>query len=260
MKVLLVSAHPEERSLNASLRKVAITQLKADGHDVQVSDLYSSGWKAVVDRSDFPDLSNEDRLQISAASGAAYQSGKLTSDVKSEQEKMLWADILILQFPLWWFSMPAIMKGWVERVFSLGFAYGVGEYSATRYGDRYGDGPFVGKRAMLMVTMGAMEEHFSGRGINGPIDDVLFPINHGILYYPGFEVLPPFLVYRADRLDKTGFEAIAEKLKAKMKSITTASPIPYRRQNGGDYTMPTLQLKPGLEKGGNVGFALHRRE
>jgi hypothetical protein len=89
--------------------------------------------------------------------------------------------------PLWWFSMPAILKGWVDRVYSFGFAYGVGS-TATRDGDRYGEGRLAGKRAMLLVTAGGWEEHYAGRGINGPIEDLLFPINHGILYYPGYDV------------------------------------------------------------------------
>jgi putative NADPH-quinone reductase len=80
--------------------------------------------------------------------------------------------------------MPAILKGWVDRVYAYGFAYGVGEHSDQRWGDRFGEGTLVGKRAMLIVTTGGWEEHYSARGVNGPIDDLLFPVNHGVLYYP----------------------------------------------------------------------------
>src|SRR3546814_19815986 len=79
--------------------------------------------------------------------------------------------------------MPAILKGWVERVYAYGFAYGVGEHSDTRWGDRYGEGATAGKRAMLIVTAGGWESHYGARGINGPIDDILFPTQQGILYY-----------------------------------------------------------------------------
>ena len=54
MKVLLVFAHPERHSLNGALRDVAVAELEAQGHEVRVSDLYAYGWKATVDRSDFP--------------------------------------------------------------------------------------------------------------------------------------------------------------------------------------------------------------
>ncbi len=131
MNVLIVFAHPEPRSLNASLRDAAIAQLKADGHAVRVTGLYADGWKAVVDRDDFPTLPADQRLIVAAASAVGYAGGALTEDVKAEQAKLLWADAVIFQFPLWWFSMPAILKGWFERVYALGFAYGVGEHSDT---------------------------------------------------------------------------------------------------------------------------------
>ncbi|HVJ33059.1 MAG TPA: NAD(P)H-dependent oxidoreductase [Terriglobia bacterium] len=259
MKVLLVFAHPESRSLNGALRDVAIAELTAQGHEIQVSDLYAEGWKSEIDRADFPMLAPEARLQPAAASQQAFASDALTADVKAEIEKLLWADLLILQFPLWWFSMPAILKGWVDRVYAYGFAYGVGEHSDQRWGDRYGEGTLAGKRAMLIVTAGGWEAHYSPRGINGPIDDLLFPINHGILYYPGYEVLPPFVAYRVDRLDAAGFDTIAERLRARMRSLATTAPIPYRRQNGGDYLIPSMQLRPELGDPGASGFALHTK-
>jgi NAD(P)H dehydrogenase (quinone) len=181
----------------------------------------------------------------------------LTEDVKVEIEKLLWADFLILQFPLWWFTMPAILKGWVDRVYAYGFAYGVGEHSDQRWGDRYGEGILAGKRAMLIVTTGGWEKHYATRGINGPIDDLLFPINHGILYYPGYNVLPPFVVYRVDRLAEDGFEPVAERLRERMRTIETTPPIPYRQQNGGDYVIPSMQLRLELADPGATGFALH---
>ncbi|KAK9241832.1 flavoprotein-like protein [Lipomyces tetrasporus] len=260
MKALLVFAHPEPRSFNGALRDIAVEELKAQGHEVQVSDLYAMRWKPEIDRSDFPTVASGSLLQVSAASGASFAANTLTDDVKAEQEKLLWADVLILQFPLWWWSMPAILKGWVDRVFSYGFAYGVGEHSDNHWGDRFGEGVFLGKRAMLIVTMGGWEEHYSPRGVNGPIDDLLFPINHGILYYPGYDVLPPFLLYRVHRLDEKGFDLVADRLRDSMRTLATTTPIPYRRQNGGDYLIPSLELRPGLENSSATGFALHLRD
>jgi NAD(P)H dehydrogenase (quinone) len=257
MRVLIVFAHPEPQSLNGALLDVAVTELKTLGHHVQVSDLYAQGWKSEVDRADFPSLLQGERLVPTAASKQAFATGSLTSDVTAEIDKLLWADVLILQFPLWWFSMPAILKGWIDRVFAYGFAYGVGEHSDKRWGDRYGDGTLKGKRAMLVVTAGGWEEHYSNRGINGPIDDLLFPINHGVLYYPGYSVLPPFVVYQVDRLEDARFEPIAERLRERMRALATTPPIPYRRQNGGDYLIPSMQLRAGLEDPGASGFALH---
>jgi NAD(P)H dehydrogenase (quinone) len=260
MKVLLVYAHPEPQSLNAALRDVAVQELEAQGHDVRVSDLYAMGWKSEIDRADFPLLAPEERMKVAKASGEAFAADRLTADVKAEQEKLLWADTLILQFPLWWFTMPAILKGWVDRVFSYGFAYGVGVHDETRWGDRYGEGTLRGKRAMVITTAGGWESHYRPRGINGAIDDLLFPIQHGILFYPGYSVLPPFVTYRADRVDEARFATEAEQLRERMRTLETIAPIPYRRQNFGDYLIPSMELRPGLGAPDATGFALHREE
>lgn len=257
MKVFIVFAHPEPQSLNGALLRTTIEELKGQGHEVQVSDLYAMQWKSQADRADFPHLSPDARFQLAYASAEAYASGTLTEDVKREQEKLLWADTVIFQFPLWWMGMPAILKGWIERVYSLGFAYGIGEHSATRWGDRYGEGTMLGKRAFLVVTAGGWPEHFSARGISGPIEDVLFPITHGRLYYVGFAVLPSFVVYQADRLGDAGFETTRDLLRQRLRSISDTAPIAYRPQNGGDYEIPTLLLKPGLEDASASGYALH---
>lgn len=259
MNILIVSAHPEPTSLTNALRDEAVEQLRADGHDVRVSDLYAAKWKAVVDREDFPNFPPAKRLQVAAASGEAFAAGAMTADVADEQAKLLWADALILVFPFWWLSFPAILKGWVDRVFAYGFAYGVGEHSDKRWGDRFGEGRLAGRRAMLVVTAGGWEPHYGPRGINGPIDDLLFPINHGVLFYPGYEVLPPFVVYQADRLDDNAFRKTADALRDRLRTLFTASPISFRQQNGGDYVIPSMQLRPEAAAPELTGFVAHVR-
>ena len=259
MNILIVSAHPEPISLTDALRDEAVEQLQADGHDVRVSDPYAAGWKAVVDREDFPTLPPAERLKVAAASGEAFAAGAMTPDVAGEQAKLLWSDALILVFPFWWLSFAAILKGWVDRVFAYGFAYGVGEYSDKRWGDRFGQGRLAGRRAMLVVIAGGWQPHYGPRGINGPIDDLLFPINHGVLFYPGYEVLPPFVVYQADRLDDGAFRHTADALRERMRTLFTASPIPFRQQNGGDYTIPLMQLRAEVAAPNLTGFAAHVR-
>jgi len=259
MNILIVSAHPEPASLTNTLRDVAADQLRAEGQDVRVSDLHALRWKAVIDRQDFPGLDPAKRLRVPAASGEAFAHGTLTEDVVAEQDKLLWADALILAFPLWWFSMPAILKGWIDRVYSYGFAYGVGEHSDQRWGDRYGEGRLAGKRAMLIVTAGGWEPHYGPRGINGPIDDLLFPINHGVLFYPGYDVLPPFVVYQADRIDDDGLRATSDRLRGRMRALFTDTPIPYRRQNAGDYAIPSMELREEAAVSTLTGFGAHLR-
>ncbi|MEN2468564.1 NAD(P)H-dependent oxidoreductase [Burkholderia sp. GS2Y] len=256
MNVLIVYAHPEPRSLNGALRDFAVAHLEAAGHTVQVSDLYAMNWKAAFDANDVTDREAGARFNPSLDSKHAFASGTQREDIAREQDKLKWADAVILQFPLWWFSMPAIMKGWVERVYAYGFAYGVGEHSDTRWGNRYGEGSLAGKRAMVIVTAGGWESHYSPRGINGPIDDVLFPIQHGMLYYPGFDVLPPFVIYRTGKMNEARFEETRAALGRRLDDLWTTQPIPFRRQNAGDYEIPALTLKDEIAPG-RVGFAAH---
>lgn len=256
MNVLIVYAHPEPKSLNGALKDFAVQRLEAAGHTVQVSDLYAMQWKAALDASDSTVGPVGPHFHPSLDSKHAFENGLQADDIAAEQAKLQWADAVILQFPLWWFSMPAILKGWVERVYAYGFAYGVGEHSDTHWGDRYGEGTLAGKRAMLIVTTGGWESHYSPRGINGPIDDILFPIQHGILYYPGFEVVPPFVSYRTGRMDDARFAQTTQALGQRLDTLFTTAPIPLRPQNAGEYEIPSLTLRAEIapEKS---GFAAH---
>ncbi|MEU8432808.1 NAD(P)H-dependent oxidoreductase [Streptomyces sp. NPDC029216] len=258
MNVFIVHAHPERRSLNGALTDIAVDTLTGAGHQVRVSDLYAMRWKSAVDADDFGAAASSP-LDVVHDSGRAFETRALTADVLAEQEKLRWADTVILQFPLWWYTMPAILKGWVDRVFSYGFGYGVGEHDETRYGDRFGEGALEGKRAMLSVTVGGPGSHYSDRGINGPMDDLLYPIQHGILYHPGMEVLPPFVLYRAGRLSAEAFADAAEQWKERLLTLEDTDPVPYRSQNGGDYEIPAVRLREGLESPGRSGFGLHVR-
>jgi NAD(P)H dehydrogenase (quinone) len=256
MNVLMVYAHPEPRSLNGALRDFAVARLRGAGHDVAVSDLYAMGWKAALDGDDFLNRDASEPLKVELASKRAFVENAQSADIEIEQKKLLAADALILQFPLWWFTVPAILKGWIERVYAYGLAYGVGEHSDRKWGDRYGEGTFQGKRAMLIVTAGGWASHYSERGINGRIDDILFPINHGVLHYPGFDVMPSFVLYHTGRMDEVRYRQAQIELGERLDTLWTAEPIPYRMQNGGDYEIPSMQLKTGLGVG-RQGLDIH---
>jgi len=256
MNVLIVYAHPESTSLNGALKSFTVDRLQRAGHTVQVSDLYAMQWKSQVDAGDHVGRDPALPFHASLDSRQAFATGRQSADIAAEQDKLCWADAVILQFPLWWFSMPAILKGWVDRVYAYGFAYGVGEHSDSHWGDRYGEGAMTGKRAMLVVTTGGWASHYGPRGINGPIDDVLFPIQHGILFYPGFDVLPAHVIYRSSRVDADSYPHELEKLGARLDGLASDPVIAYRRQNGGDYRIPELSLRDELAVG-QTGLAVH---
>ncbi|MGA4840476.1 NAD(P)H-dependent oxidoreductase [Streptomyces sp. G45] len=251
-KILIVSAHPDPRSLNASLTTFAADHLRAAGHEVRVSDLYAMKWKATVDADDFPDHPADRRLHVMAASEEATLAGRLSADVAAEQEKVLWSDALILQFPLWWFSVPAILKGWIDRVFTAGFAYG------PTVAPPYSEGPLAGRRALVSVTYGARETAFSDRGIHGHLPDVLHPLQHGLFWFTGMAPLAPFAIPHANALPQDHYATAREQYAHRLDTLFTAPPIPYRTLTGGDYDH-AMRLLPHTEPPGTTGLSLHRR-
>lgn len=231
-KVLIVHAHPEPTSLTRQLVEVSVQTLQRQGHEVLQSDLYGMRWKAVFDEHDFPERADADRLSFVDESGHSYASGRQVADIAAEQQKVLRADAVIFQFPLWWYGMPAIMKGWVDRVWAYGLAYGY-KNAGNKY--RYGDGAFKGKRAMLSVAAGGPAKDYSPRGINGPLEQLLFPITHGSLYFPGFDVLPTFAAYGTGHMTDEEVSATKEAWRSRLEGLFEDAPIPFRPQNGGDY-------------------------
>jgi NAD(P)H dehydrogenase (quinone) len=254
LKVLWVCAHPEQASLNGSLLVEGIRMIEELGHDYQVSDLYAMKWKAVVDGDDYTHDFGQ-RLRVAKASQEAYERRTLSADIVAEQEKLEWADAIVLQFPLWWYGMPAILKGWFDRVFVKGFAYGIMDPESPRRTLRYGDGPLVGKRALTVLTSGSPEAALGLRGINGKLDELLFPLLHGTLWYVGISVLPPMCIYGADRLSDHQFRCATEQLRARLMRLNDEEPIPFRRQNAGDYD-DDLVLRPEHAPG-STGIGVH---
>ncbi|SDE92134.1 NAD(P)H dehydrogenase (quinone) [Variovorax sp. CF079] len=231
-KILIVHAHPEPTSVTQGLVDVSRQTLRQLGYEVLESDLYAMHWKAVFDERDFPMRAQTERLSFIDESGHSYASERQSPDIADEQEKVLAADAVIFQFPLWWYGMPAIMKGWVDRVWAYGLAYGY-KNAGNQY--RYGDGAFKGKRAVLSVAVGGPAKDYSPRGINGPLEQLLFPITHGSLYFPGFDVLPTHAVYGAVRLGAQDMAAAKAAWRLRLEGLFDDAPIPFRPQNGGDY-------------------------
>ncbi|WP_055529388.1 NAD(P)H-dependent oxidoreductase [Streptomyces graminilatus] len=186
MNVLIVFAHPELCSFNGALKVRAVDVLKRAGHEVVVSDLYRLGWKSAVDADDFPgDWTDPDFLDVPAEQERVSATHETPPDVRAEQEKVARCDLLILQFPLWWSGMPAILKGWVDRTMARGFAYTEGR--------AYDTGPLKGRRALVCTTTGTPSGLYDPHGTDDDVDRALWPIHQGVLRCLGFEVLPAFV-------------------------------------------------------------------
>jgi NAD(P)H dehydrogenase (quinone) len=124
VKILMVTAHPEVRSFNFALRARALSVLEREGIEVKCSDLHQSGFSPSAGACDFVSFPPGEPLDLMKAQKASDSYGGFVAEIHEEQQKLLWTDGVVLQFPLWWGSYPAVLKGWVDRVLSYGFAYG----------------------------------------------------------------------------------------------------------------------------------------
>jgi NAD(P)H dehydrogenase (quinone) len=202
MHVLIVHAHPEPQSFNGALTRHAVPTLTAAGHTVDVSDLYAMKFKAVADADDYIEREDADYLRIDREQTHAHNVGAVAADVRAEQEKITRSDLVILQYPMWWFGMPAILKGWADRVFTRGFAYLPGR--------KYDTGMLRGKLAMVSVTTGTSANTYQPDGIDGALLDVLWPVHNGLLRYSGFDVLSPFVTHMPGKVaDEDRQQALA---------------------------------------------------
>lgn len=236
MKVLVVYAHPEPLSFNAALKDAAVAALQAQGHAVQVNDLHAMGFKAVTDAADFPVRADPSRLVIPKEQAAAHARGTTAPDIAAEHAKLAWADALLLQFPLWMYGLPALLKGWCDRVFSEGF---VNDPPNGRLFDR---GHMAGKRAMLSLTTGGKPGGFAANGRHGPMEAILWPI-HTALRFQGFDLLPPFVAYDVVRGDDVARQEALAALRARMAGLFTDPCLPFPRLDDYD---PAGGLKPGV--------------
>lgn len=235
MQALIVYAHPEPTSFNASLRDCAAETLAAAGYTVEVSDLYALGFDAVAAADDFSARQNPAALNIGLEQMHASQTRGFSAEVQAEIDKLMAADLLLLQFPLWWFSMPAILKGWIDRVFAFGTAYD--------FGRTWDKGVFAGRKAMLSITASAPQAAFMPDGRNGDMERVLWPIHAGILALCGYSVLPPFIAHGIPFVGPEAMQAEVERLRARLVSIDTTEPLFF---HSGD-EIEDYRLKPDVE-------------
>ena len=136
MKVLILYAHPNPNSFCSAIRQRVEETLSKKGIDYKVRDLYQMRFN--------PTLSGEELVALSQ--------GRVLDDVKAEQELIKESDTLIFIFPMWWYSFPAILKGYIDRVFSYGFAYAEEDGQIK--------GLLKEKRALVLCTLGGTEEDY----------------------------------------------------------------------------------------------------
>lgn len=108
MRVLVVHAHPDPSSFNAALCREALAALGGAGHETRLIDLYAEGFEAPLSREGW-------RAYEDAAANAA--------GIEAHVEALRWAEGLVFVYPTWWYGLPAMLKGWLDRVWLPGVAF-----------------------------------------------------------------------------------------------------------------------------------------
>ena len=219
MNVLIVHAHPEPQSFTTALKNLAVEQLSHAGHQVVVSDLYAMNFNPVASAADFTARKNPDYLVYALEQRINYENQTIAADIAAEVEKVKAADLIIFSFPLHWFSVPAILKGWIDRVFVSGLTYG-----GKRF---YDQGGLKGKKALLSFTLGGREHMFGDTAIHGEIETMLRPLLRGTLYYVGMDVLPPFIGYHIPYIDQAAREQILTDYSDYLSNINELKPLEF---------------------------------
>lgn len=214
MNVFLVYAHPEPKSFNAAMKDRAVEVLRENGHEVRVSDLYAMGFNPVGGPHDFEKLKNPGHFNYMAEQVHATRTNSFAADVRAEQEKLLWADLILFQFPFWWFSTPAILKGWVDRVFAFGWAYG--EQYALK-----------GRKAFVAMTTGAPPFKYGEDTERGTFDNMIKHFVWGQLAFVGMEVLPPFVAWGVISASDAERREILEGYEQALLSLDTMSVLEF---------------------------------
>ncbi|NDZ18873.1 NAD(P)H-dependent oxidoreductase [Variovorax sp. WS11] len=235
MKVLIVFAHPEPTSFGGSLLDRGAGALRAAGHQLEVSDLYAMGFNPVASADDFTQRRFPDALQYDREQKHASAHHAFSDDIQAEIDKLRACDMLILQFPLWWFSMPAIMKGWIDRVFVNGLVYGSGR--------RFDAGGMKGRRAMVSITTACYPGMVEHDGLLAHLDINLWHLQHGTLAYAGFGVLAPFAAWSIHYTTPEKRAEYLDDYAARLTGIEGESPMPMHplEDFGKDW-----RLKPGI--------------
>ena len=217
MKILIVHAHPEPKSFCSAMKDTAVETFQSLGHEVQVSDLHQMNWNPVASGDDFEVRSNPDYLVYALEQRESYKSEKISPDIQAEIDKLKWCDVLIFNFPMYWFSVPAILKGWIDRVFVSGFCYG-----GKRF---YDQGGLKGKKGLLAFTLGGREYMFGEDKIHGEMQTMLRPLLRGSMAYVGLSVLPPFIGWHVPYISDEERQSLLKQYREYLTNLDQLEPL-----------------------------------
>ena len=162
MKYLIIYSHPNPTSFNAAIRQTIEKKFLKAQIEYATRDLYALNFNSILNGMDFE----------------SFKSGKIPTDIAREQDYIKKAEILLFIYPIWWFGMPSILKGYIERIFSLGFAYAMTEQGPQ--------GILTDKKVVILNTTGGPRNSYEQYGFNTALKTTMAD---GIFGFCGMSVL-----------------------------------------------------------------------
>jgi NAD(P)H dehydrogenase (quinone) len=187
-------AHPNPKSFNAGILDTVKKELDAAKIQYTVSDLYAMKFNPVLSGADFGELTQ----------------GRVPPDIAEEQKMITDAKTLFFIYPVWWMSPPAMLKGYIDRVFAMNFAY--------RYTEVGAEGLLEGKDAVLISTYGNFAEKYEQSKLGSSIAEIL---HDGILGFCGIRIRDHLNLYGVPFVDDAARKGMLEQVR---KSVQKAIP------------------------------------
>lgn len=221
MKVFINVCHPEPQSFNHAMFHQAVSTLRAEGHEVKTTDIYAMEFDPLSSRKNFASIADKDYLRLPVEERNALKQNSFDPALEAEIAKMEWCDLMILQFPIWWFGFPAGLKGWIDRTFANGRIYG--------FGHMFSKGKMKGKKVLLSLTTGIPKDGYTKTGIAGAPLEILRPMHYGVFQFVGFDVLSPQIVYSPTHQDADQRSDELAIYAARLKSIFSEQGLPVEK-------------------------------
>ncbi|MFC2151799.1 NAD(P)H-dependent oxidoreductase [Bacteroidota bacterium] len=175
MNHLIIIAHPKEESFSQLIRKELEFRFEEKGDHVKIRDLYKMNFNPVL---------TEGELKY-------IKEGNVCPDILVEQSYILWADEITMIYPLWWNAFPAIMKGYIDRVFTNGFAFTITDKGTI--------GLLKEKKVRLITTAGMTEESLKQENV---YEGLNITQDHGVFEFCGMEVIDHLYVTEVTSLSE----------------------------------------------------------
>ncbi len=217
MKVFIVYYHPEPKSFNHAMFETAKETFVRKHCEIRCSDLNAMKFDSRPGRSAYCSVADCGVFRQQMEEKRAAETNSFAPFLEDEMRKLEWCDLLLMQFPLWWFGLPSPLKGWVERVFAFKRIYDGSHMYST--------GRFAGKRAMLSLTTGAPSAAYVKGGQNGDINGILRPVQRGILQFVGFSVLRPNIVFAPAHMNDCDRAEALKFFASRLESIGDETPF-----------------------------------